>query len=118
PRAIPGALDQLAAGQRAELRIAVEGGTPEHEQRLVFDPADYTGGALPVLPRPAFLAIVSSSALATTMARKASGRVDGLVVEGATAGGHNAPPRACAVRQACRSARPLRFARNRGCGRR
>ena len=93
PRAIPGALDQLAAGQRAELRLAVEGGTPEHEQRLVFDPADYSGGALPVLHRPAFLAIVSSSALATTMARKASGRVDGLVVEGATAGGHNAPPR-------------------------
>lgn len=93
PRAIPGVLDQLAAGQRAELRLAVEGGTPDHEQRLVFDPAAYTGGPAPTLSRPAFLAIVSSSALATTMARKASGRVDGLVVEGATAGGHNAPPR-------------------------
>lgn len=28
-----------------------------------------------------------------TLARKANGRVDGFVVEGATAGGHNAPPR-------------------------
>ena len=31
--------------------------------------------------------------MATMLARKASGRVDGFVVEGPTAGGHNAPPR-------------------------
>ena len=31
--------------------------------------------------------------LAQALARKASGRVDGFVVEGPTAGGHNAPPR-------------------------
>jgi nitronate monooxygenase len=31
--------------------------------------------------------------LALTLARKANGRVDGFVVEGPTAGGHNAPPR-------------------------
>ena len=30
------------------------------------------------------------------LARKASGRVDGFVVEGPTAGGHNAPPRGAA----------------------
>ena len=45
------------------------------------------------LPRPAFLAIVSSSTLATTMLRRANGRVDGFVIETRTAGGHNAPPR-------------------------
>ena len=27
------------------------------------------------------------------LARKASGRIDGFVIEGPTAGGHNAPPR-------------------------
>jgi hypothetical protein len=43
--------------------------------------------------RPRFLAIVSSNTLATTMLRRASGRVDGLVIESPTAGGHNAPPR-------------------------
>jgi nitronate monooxygenase len=51
------------------------------------------GARAPVLSRPRFLAIVSSSALATTLARKASGRVDGIIVEGFSAGGHNAPPR-------------------------
>lgn len=51
------------------------------------------GPVAPALQRPVFLAIVSSSALATTLARKSSGRVDGLIVEGVSAGGHNAPPR-------------------------
>jgi len=46
-----------------------------------------------LLHRPKFLAIVSSNTLATTMLRRASGRVDGLVIETPIAGGHNAPPR-------------------------
>jgi nitronate monooxygenase len=58
-----------------------------------FDPADYAEGPLPVLERPRFLAIVSSNTLASTMLKRANGRVDGLVIEGAVAGGHNAPPR-------------------------
>jgi nitronate monooxygenase len=45
------------------------------------------------LKRPKFLPIVSSNTLAGTMLKKANGRVDGLVVETRTAGGHNAPPR-------------------------
>lgn len=93
PRAIPAVLDQFAAGLPAELRIAVDGEKPGEEHRIRFDPAQFMPAPAPVLPRPRFLAIVSSSALATTLARKASGRVDGLVVEGASAGGHNAPPR-------------------------
>ena len=93
PRAIPGVIDQFAAGQKADMRIFVEGETAGHEQRITLDPAQFTGTPAPILRRPAFLAIVSSSALATTLARKSSGKVDGLIVEGATAGGHNAPPR-------------------------
>jgi nitronate monooxygenase len=58
-----------------------------------LDPAEYAEGPLPILHRPRFLAIVSSNTLATTMLRRASGRVDGLVIETPTAGGHNAPPR-------------------------
>ena len=50
-------------------------------------------GAPPALRRPAFLAIVASNTLAVMLARKSTGRVDGFVVEGPTAGGHNAPPR-------------------------
>jgi NAD(P)H-dependent flavin oxidoreductase YrpB (nitropropane dioxygenase family) len=37
--------------------------------------------------------VISASSLAATLAKKANGRVDGFVVEGPTAGGHNAPPR-------------------------
>jgi nitronate monooxygenase len=58
-----------------------------------FDPAEYAEGPLPVLSRPKFLAIVSSNTLATTMLKRANGRVDGLIIETQTAGGHNAPPR-------------------------
>jgi nitronate monooxygenase len=58
-----------------------------------LDAADYAEGFLPMLRRPRFLAIVSSNTLATTMLRRASGRVDGFVVETPIAGGHNAPPR-------------------------
>jgi len=50
-------------------------------------------GELTPLKRPYFVPIVSASSLATTLARKASGKVDGFIVEGPTAGGHNAPPR-------------------------
>lgn len=93
PRAIPGVLDGLATGQRVSLRVAVEGATPEQDHHVGFDPADHLPAPAPALRRPRFLAIVSSSTLALTLARKSSGRVDGFVVEGATAGGHNAPPR-------------------------
>jgi nitronate monooxygenase len=91
PKAIPGILDRFAAGEKAELRIAVEGAAAE--QSVEFDPATVLAHEKRPLARPRFLAIVSSSTLALTLARKSSGKVDGFVVEGATAGGHNAPPR-------------------------
>ncbi len=93
PLHIPGVLDNYAAMQAAEYKLAVAGATVAQDTMMRFDPADYVEGPLPVLSRPRFLAIVSSNTLATTMLRRASGRVDGLVIEGATAGGHNAPPR-------------------------
>ncbi len=45
------------------------------------------------LNRPDFLPIVSSEALASILLRKASGSIEGFIVEGNVAGGHNAPPR-------------------------
>jgi nitronate monooxygenase len=91
PKSIPGVLDRFAAGEKADLRVAVEGTKDEHA--IAFDPATLLPGEKQTLPRPRFLAIVSSSVLALTLARKSNGKVDGFVVEGATAGGHNAPPR-------------------------
>ena len=93
PRTIPGILDLLARGERVELKIDIEGGLPGEEFHSTFDPAAFCrNGGLP-LKRPYFLGIVASATLAITLARKSSGQVDGFVVEGETAGGHNAPPR-------------------------
>ena len=93
PRAIPGTLDLFAQGQAASLPVDVEGALPGERQTTTFDPQDFCGGVVRQLKRPLFLGIVASATLAMTLAKKASGRVDGFVVEGPTAGGHNAPPR-------------------------
>jgi nitronate monooxygenase len=93
PLHIPGVLDAYAAHRIAEYKLAVVGAAADQDTMMHFDPADYVEGPLPILERPKFLAIVSSNTLATTMLRRANGRVDGFVIESPTAGGHNAPPR-------------------------
>jgi nitronate monooxygenase len=99
PLHIPGVLDAFAAGRPAEYKLAVTGAVENSGEDIVmrFVPAEYAveyeHGPLPPLIRPRFLAIVSSNTLAATMLRRANGRVDGLVIESSTAGGHNAPPR-------------------------
>ena len=93
PMAIPGILDQLARGEVVRMKLDVEETTPGEEYYSSFDPTEFTGAPAPILNRPFFLAIISSYVLALTLAKKASGHVDGFVVEGPTAGGHNAPPR-------------------------
>ncbi|HSJ28375.1 MAG TPA: nitronate monooxygenase, partial [Acidimicrobiia bacterium] len=93
PRAIPRALDQLANGEPVELKIDLKGGGADDGLFSRFDPVAFTGGALPPVRRPLFLAIVSSHVLATMLAQRVEPPVDGFVVEGPTAGGHNAPPR-------------------------
>jgi NAD(P)H-dependent flavin oxidoreductase YrpB (nitropropane dioxygenase family) len=92
PREIPGALDALAAHHPAQLRFDIETLPGAEPELLTFDPSRHWNPPAP-LARPRFLAIVSANSLAATLARKANGRVDGFVVEGPTAGGHNAPPR-------------------------
>lgn len=93
PREIPLALDRLAAHEPASLRFDVEGVAAADAPMLTFDPIAHGADATRMLTRPRFLAIVAANSLAATLARKASGRVDGFVVEGPTAGGHNAPAR-------------------------
>jgi nitronate monooxygenase len=91
-------LDRLAEYQEAEYTLHVIGSCEGDDVTMHFDPREFmeggsTGGEPTPLRRPAFLAIVSSNTLAATMLRKANGKVDGLVIETRTAGGHNAPPR-------------------------
>lgn len=93
PRSIPGVLDAFARGEAAALKIDVTGSAPDDDCLATFDPASLFNEAAPALVRPQFLAIISSATLALTLARKSNGRVDGFIVEGPVAGGHNAPPR-------------------------
>ncbi|TPW16166.1 MAG: putative oxidoreductase [bacterium] len=92
PRDIPGVLDALAEHRPAEMKLEVEHLPAGRQESLHFDPARHWTPTAP-LHRPYFLAIISSNVLALTLARKSSGKVDGFIVEGPTAGGHNAPPR-------------------------
>ncbi|MBW3628700.1 MAG: nitronate monooxygenase [Gemmatimonadetes bacterium] len=94
PKEIPGALDRLAEHQPASIKLDVEGLGRDEVEYLTFDPREHwIGGPPSALKRPYFLPIIASNSLAVMLARKATGRVDGFVIEGPTAGGHNAPPR-------------------------
>lgn len=93
PLHIPGVIDALAADQPADYKLSVTGAPQGFEATMHFSPEEFAEGKLPKLMRPRFLAIVSSCTLATTLLRRSSGKVDGLIVEGPEAGGHNAPPR-------------------------
>ena len=93
PRTIPVVLDRLAEGLAVEYKMDVKGAGPDGGFTAQFDPADCMYGALGPVHRPMFLAIVSSHVLATMLARKVDVPVDGFIIEGSTAGGHNAPPR-------------------------
>jgi len=93
PRSIPAILDQLSAHEKVTLKLNVHGAAPEDDYRTVFDPAELWTSPPAPLKRPKFIAIVASEVLGITLAKKSTGKVDGFVIEGPTAGGHNAPPR-------------------------
>jgi nitronate monooxygenase len=93
PLKIPGVLDQFARHDPATYALYVTGAQPGDDITMTFAPRDYMEHDLPPLVRPKFLAIIASNTLATTMVKKANGKVDGFVIESPTAGGHNAPPR-------------------------
>jgi len=87
PKDAPGHIAALAKHQPAILRLNLADGGHE---AVPFDPG-FLGATLPPLRKPRFLAVISTDILAVALSR--SGGVDGFVVEGPTAGGHNAPPR-------------------------
>jgi nitronate monooxygenase len=91
PKEIPGVLDRFARHEPAQIKFDVEGMGADTAY-LAFDPRVHSEAALPV-KRPFFLPIIASNSLATMLVKKATGRVDGFIIEAPTAGGHNAPPR-------------------------
>lgn len=96
PREIPGVLYRFSVHEEASLRIHVAEVDSGEEHRMRFDPKAIIGALTKPLKRPNFLAIISSATLAITLAKKSTGKVDGFIVEGHCAGGHNAPPRGAA----------------------
>lgn len=96
PTQIPGILDKLAKHEKVSYRMDVKGATVDDNFLMDFDPKEVFSNALDKvqnLLRPNFLPIISSVVLAKTLLRRSTGKVNGFVVEGHTAGGHNAPPR-------------------------
>jgi nitronate monooxygenase len=93
PRTIPGILDRLADGSDVELKLDLKGAATA-DPTIRFSPRQIAKDMLDRIPRPKFLAIVSSHVLARMLATKSNGEVDGFIVELPVAGGHNAPPRA------------------------
>ena len=93
PKEIPGVLDAFAEGRPATMTLDVEGLDRGEKVEMTFDPSAVFPGASPVLHRPFFLPIISSDSLGRMLVKRANGRIDGFIVEGPTAGGHNAPPR-------------------------
>lgn len=89
PTQFPDIIDGLMAGKRVSYRIPVA--NTGEEVSLSFDPQSIAG--IPPHPRPDFLAIISLPLAGKIILDKTEGRVEGFIVEGAIAGGHNAPPR-------------------------
>jgi len=93
PLTIPGVLDEMAELRPVELKLHVLGAERSHDHKIEFHPGTHVSASQEPLKRPCFFPVVSSETLAKTFVRKASGHVDGLIVEHYSAGGHNAPPR-------------------------
>ena len=93
PLSIPGIVDRLSCWETVELELHVEDNSQRNLFTHRFDPHEFFSGELPSLSRPKFLGIVSSEIVGKVLLRKATGFIDGFVVENHTAGGHNAPPR-------------------------
>jgi nitronate monooxygenase len=94
PLEIPAALDALSRHLPADLAVPIAGDSA-HDTVTRFDPAPLRCGS-ERLRRPFFLPIISSASLAQLLLRRASGAIDGFIVEAPVAGGHNAPPRGAA----------------------
>lgn len=96
PAEIPGALDLLCRHEPTSISLAVlDRAESDASHRLSYDPRTLGDEAVLTLSlkRPKFLPIIASVVLAKALLKKAPGGIDGFVIEGPTAGGHNAPPR-------------------------
>lgn len=97
PSEIPELVGSLARHRPAALSVKVFGARSSDDLgEITFDPRSvWSEDTSPPSPHaaPKVLAIVASTDLAAALAADPRTRPDGFVVEGPSAGGHNAPPR-------------------------
>ena len=94
PSELPGLARDLARHAPVTLEVKVAGARPAEGLGVVeFDPRSVVAEPGAPLVAPKAIAIVASTDLATMLARNEASRPDGFVIEGPSAGGHNAPPR-------------------------
>lgn len=103
PTQIAGILNRLAMHLPTKYRLQVVGADPQETYLIHFDPQQLfpeIPAILGQLKRPRFLPIIASTALAQALLKRSEGKIDGFIIEGHTAGGHNAPPRGVLQRNA------------------
>jgi nitronate monooxygenase len=96
PIQIAGLLDKLSRHEACTYRLDVVGAAADDDFHIAFDPQSLFPGLaeqLGRLKRPHFLPIISSFVLAQALLKRSEGAINGFVIEGPVAGGHNAPPR-------------------------
>ncbi len=92
PIEIPKIIEGLIHNESVSQKLYVKDSASSHDHKMFFDPKKVLKDR-PQLQRPLFFPIVSSATLAAMLVKKCKGQIDGLVIEGSSAGGHNAPPR-------------------------
>jgi NAD(P)H-dependent flavin oxidoreductase YrpB (nitropropane dioxygenase family) len=104
PGELPGMIRSLARHEDVSIGVKVQGSRSSDGPHVVtFSPTDLFadglfGAGRPFAARtplaaPQALAIIASTDLAAALAGDPATRPDGFIVEGSSAGGHNAPPR-------------------------
>lgn len=95
PTEFPAAMSELARHRPATYSVRVRGPDARETRLIHFEPGRFHEPEmdLPELSVPLFYPIVSSDTLASILHKRMGARIDGFIVEGPLAGGHNAPPR-------------------------
>jgi nitronate monooxygenase len=96
PVQVPAIITKLCSHEAVSYRLDVQGAMPDDTYRINFDPESIFPGISSIadtLERPRFLPVVSSVVLAQALIKRSDGEINGFIIEGPTAGGHNAPPR-------------------------
>ena len=93
PLKIPAVLDAYVNHQPAEYPLYVSGAMDGDDFKVTFDPREYLDHRSAASSASEVSSHHRLQCSCHDALKKANGRVDGFIVEGPTAGGHNAPPR-------------------------